>query len=107
MRPPPPACRPAAGLASGLITTAQQIGGAVGLAVISAVAASYTASLTHDSPPQALTSGYDLAMAVAAGLYPAGLARRGHRPPVQAARPGRRPGARRATEHAVLAGLGI
>jgi EmrB/QacA subfamily drug resistance transporter len=57
-----------AGLASGLITTAQQIGGAVGLAVISAVAASYTASLTHDSLPQALTSGYDLAMAVAAGL---------------------------------------
>ena len=57
-----------AGLASGLITTAQQLGGAVGLAVISAVAASYTASLTHDSPPQALTSGYDLAMAVAAGF---------------------------------------
>jgi MFS family permease len=57
-----------AGLASGLITTAQQIGGAVGLAVISAVAASYTASLTRDSVPQALTSGYDLAMAVAAGL---------------------------------------
>ncbi len=57
-----------AGLASGLITTAQQIGGAVGLAVISAVAASYTAALTHDSVPQALTSGYDLAMAVAAGI---------------------------------------
>jgi EmrB/QacA subfamily drug resistance transporter len=57
-----------AGLASGLITTAQQFGGAVGLAVVSAVAASYTASLTHDSPPQALTSGYDLAMAVAAGF---------------------------------------
>jgi MFS family permease len=57
-----------AGLASGLINTAQQIGGAVGLAVISAVAASYTASLTRDSGPQALTSGYDLAMAVAAGF---------------------------------------
>jgi NADPH:quinone reductase len=57
-----------AGLASGLINTAQQMGGAVGLAVISAVAASYTASLTHDSGPQALTSGYHLAMAVAAGL---------------------------------------
>ena len=57
-----------AGLASGLINTAQQIGGAVGLAVISAVAASYTASLTRDSGPQALTSGYNLAMAVAAGL---------------------------------------
>jgi MFS family permease len=57
-----------AGLASGLINTAQQMGGAVGLAVISAVAASYTASLTHDSGPQALTSGYNVAMAVAAGL---------------------------------------
>ena len=57
-----------AGLASGLINTAQQMGGAVGLAVISAVAASYTSSLTRDSGPQALTSGYDLAMAVAAGL---------------------------------------
>ena len=57
-----------AGLASGLINTAQQMGGAVGLAVISAVAASYTASLTRDSGPQALTSGYNLAMVVAAGL---------------------------------------
>ena len=38
-----------AGLASGLITTAQQMGGAVGLAVISGVAVSYTASLTHHS----------------------------------------------------------
>ena len=57
-----------AGLASGLINTAQQIGGAVGLAVISAVAASYTASLSRASGPQALTSGYDLAMAVAAGF---------------------------------------
>jgi EmrB/QacA subfamily drug resistance transporter len=57
-----------AGLASGLITTSQQLGGAVGLAVVSAVAASYTASLIHDPGPQALTSGYDLAMAVAAGL---------------------------------------
>jgi MFS family permease len=57
-----------AGLAAGLIATAQQVGGAVGLAVISAVATSYTASLTRDSVPQALTSGYNLAMAVAAGV---------------------------------------
>jgi hypothetical protein len=56
------------GLASGLITTAHQMGGAVGLAVISAVAASYTASLTRDSGPRALTSGYNLAMAAAAGI---------------------------------------
>lgn len=57
-----------AGLASGLITAAQQMGGAVGLAVISAAAASYTASLTPDSGLTALTSGYNLAMAVAAGV---------------------------------------
>jgi hypothetical protein len=57
-----------AGLASGLINTAQQTGGAVGLAVISAVAASYNASPTGESGPQALTSGYNLAMAAAAGL---------------------------------------
>jgi hypothetical protein len=38
-----------AGLASWLITTAQQLGGAVGLAVISAVAARCTAALTHGS----------------------------------------------------------
>ena len=57
-----------AGLAAGLIATAQQVGGAVGLAVISAVAASYTASLTRDSVPQALTSAYNLGMAVAAGV---------------------------------------
>jgi len=44
------------------------MGGAVGLAVISGVAVSYTASLTHHSGRQALTSGYNLAMAVAAGL---------------------------------------
>lgn len=57
-----------AGLASGLISTAQQTGGAIGLAVISAVAASYTASLARESGPQALTAGYNLAMAAAAGL---------------------------------------
>jgi MFS family permease len=57
-----------AGLASGLISTAQQMGGAIGLAVISAVAASYTASVTGESGRQALASGYNLAMAVAAGL---------------------------------------
>jgi MFS family permease len=76
------------GLTSGLITTAQQIGGAVGLAVISAVAASYTASLTRDPAPQALTSGYDLAMAVAAGFTFGGLGRRGHRRPGRPPRPG-------------------
>jgi predicted MFS family arabinose efflux permease len=57
-----------AGLASGLITTSQQMGGALGVAVISGTAASVTASLTHDTPPQALTSSYDAGMAVSAGF---------------------------------------
>jgi p-aminobenzoyl-glutamate transporter AbgT len=42
------------------------MGGAVGLAFLSGIAASYTASASHDAARQALTSGYNLAMAVAA-----------------------------------------
>jgi len=38
--------REESGLASGLINTSQQLGGAVGLAVISTVAAAYTSNLT-------------------------------------------------------------
>lgn len=57
-----------AGVTSGLITTSQQAGGALGLAVISGTAATVTASLTHDALPQALTSGYDVAMAVSAAI---------------------------------------
>jgi MFS family permease len=52
------------GLASGFITTSQQMGGAVGLAALSGIAASFTASLIHDSSRQALISGYNLAMGV-------------------------------------------
>jgi len=45
------------------------MGGALGLAVISGAAASVTASLTtRDALPQALTSGYDIGMAVSAGF---------------------------------------
>jgi MFS family permease len=53
-----------AGVASGLITTSEQMGGAIGLAILSGVAATLTSSLTHDTTAQALTSGYNLGMAV-------------------------------------------
>ncbi|WP_179280145.1 MFS transporter [Actinacidiphila glaucinigra] len=57
-----------AGVTSGLITTSQQAGGALGLAVISGAAATVTSSLTRDPLPQALTSGYNEAMAISAAI---------------------------------------
>ena len=55
-----------AGLASGLFNTAQQVGGALGLAVLSTLAASHTASLLHGGTGTAarfaaLVSGYHVA----------------------------------------------
>jgi EmrB/QacA subfamily drug resistance transporter len=49
-----------AGLAAGLLNASQQVGSAVGLAVLSAIATSRTASLlaAHVARPEALTSGY-------------------------------------------------
>jgi EmrB/QacA subfamily drug resistance transporter len=52
------------GLASGLITTSQQMGGALGLAILSGVAASVTASSKHMSSTAALVHGFDKAMLV-------------------------------------------
>jgi MFS family permease len=53
-----------AGLAAALLNTAQQVGGALGLAVFSAVATSRTTHLltTHDAPAHALTSGFSRAL---------------------------------------------
>jgi hypothetical protein len=64
-----------AGLASGIFNTSQQIGGALGLAILSTLAASRSASLIADgvARPEALTRGYHVAFAVGAAFLAAGL----------------------------------
>nr|WP_244375925.1 MFS transporter [Streptomyces ficellus] len=58
-----------AGLVSGLVNTSRTMGGALGLAVLSTVAASRTAGGTG---PEALTAGYALAFRTGAGVLLAG-----------------------------------
>src|SRR6187551_2665538 len=64
-----------AGLASGLINTSQQIGGALGIAVLSSVAVAHTtgAAKAGDAVPQALTSGFQAAFWVGAGVAAIGV----------------------------------
>jgi EmrB/QacA subfamily drug resistance transporter len=59
-----------AGLASGLLNTTLQVGGAVGLSVLATLATSRTDNLLADGDGRAsaLTSGYHLAFGVAAGI---------------------------------------
>jgi EmrB/QacA subfamily drug resistance transporter len=60
-----------AGLASGLINTSQQVGGALGLAILATVANSRTQTLFHSgvhNPAVALTKGFDRAFLVGAGF---------------------------------------
>jgi EmrB/QacA subfamily drug resistance transporter len=65
-----------AGLAAGLLNTGQQLGGALGLAILSAVATNRTASVLgghHSSVAQATTDGYGRALLTGTGILLAAL----------------------------------
>ena len=59
-----------AGLASGLLNTSQQLGGAIGIAIASSVAASHTQALLHTGHalPASLTGGFQQALWVLSAI---------------------------------------
>jgi hypothetical protein len=63
------------GLASGLLNTTQQVGGSLGLAILSSVSTSRTTSALHGGalPAAALTHGFKGAFTVAAALCAIGV----------------------------------
>jgi sugar phosphate permease len=67
-----------AGVASGLINTSQQIGGAIGVAAATTIATTYTAHYVNAHPlssplaPSALTHGFQITFYVLAALAAAG-----------------------------------
>jgi MFS family permease len=64
-----------AGLASGLLNTTQQLGGAIGVAVASTIAATHASTLLHQGaiPAEALTSGFQWAFWVCGAIGLAGV----------------------------------
>jgi EmrB/QacA subfamily drug resistance transporter len=64
-----------AGLASGLIGTTAEVGAALGLAVLATLSATRTEAVASTKPAlEALTSGYHLSFAIAAGIVAAAVA---------------------------------